>query len=1316
MADLVAFADPMEVLSQPDSASPKARTALNSVPRFSLETVTPPQRPFPKLPVSDDRPDLEPTSRSSPLNEPHHVPSQDADPLSHRGATYPQRSSIVQPYAPLSSPPAFPLEIKTSPESITLASPSPLPPSPIGPPKTTSPTHKPSSQYDRLVGSLPKPSPIDEALQRCEFSDQSRVVQVAPLASELTSNSIDELPATQPRPSLQSLRSTFSYARTCSISSLDLSPELTPEQLGLMTRVPPLAAVLNPPVRVAAPHLGSMMYPSSPHTVVSQALYPPGPDTFDQSLPVEQNILPEYSSSEFQSQSELDSATSNSDSGHDGSLDDEDDDDEDEAFEIIASHTSSFVESRCSEDRIIGLQKATRVCLSTQSPAGAFPMILTRGSPGPSGYSTPQFHSRRGSALSSLRPPLASSLPDIPPPLLAGATPIAQQLAEIDHQTTERFCDAASDRSATSSASSSFPALPVVQTPQDSDGSSHPRLGVAESAVILLSPVINSHSSQQSVILARSPVRVAHATVHLSLPTRSSFSPPRSPGQSGETLAVCTSPVKPSKDSIHTTPCNETETSPVAAAAASTLPPQISVSPSVSQHRLTPEKRAIAQPNVQLPTPRRSDDGMASKPDAVTVQITTSPPASVQAEQRTAVAFRSTPSLTARLQEAPTATAPVSAVQRSSLKTDAPNRPDPTRAGPSSSAHRKGLPSFLAPASALALESHRTSLGTRTPGQSPPRSLYVPDRLSTISMGAWSDMAQDQAYAAVLSYEWNQMQPRFSAAPSATPPRPSEPPLHGHDDAFTGFESFMAFSFSDDPPSRPTSTGHLSPFRLDGAHTGRRADVAARLRHLAPADVIASSNELVAPTVPPPPPARAPPPGKPAAGSWTTSLSSWWSSKTPATPTSAQPTPAVTATTGPVVRKRPKLSHAHFGRQLCDEVLYLQGERSATAGAGNWTRLWKTRRTRQLFMFSLDLPLNLDEVHSASLGRMIPRTGGNFNHPGRHRVGSATANRITSTILPERFTAQHRPAAPTAATTAAVPLPPLSTSQLSGGSSGAPTPTSGYSPNSSVLALTYTAPMVSLDIENIRRLCSEPQGVLAFLSASELAYLVDHLNLTRKAIKIQTQHFEGKSEQLRNQIATNRAMITDLQPRAAAADPSQLSLPRRRIVVGPSPLLPTSPMSTHDASIASSAARSPFSPTVSSSGWPGSPHQTADAGLYFYQGTAAKQMHHGHGHHHLPSPRSNVTTPGFSPGGPASSTTYPPTTSAGRMSGGIFRVEDEPLASPSPVLSTASRASTSSSISSHHHHHHHPRPRVSDLSTLRPTLTKRPVVYVSHQP
>ncbi|KAJ1948847.1 hypothetical protein IWQ62_006834, partial [Dispira parvispora] len=94
--------------------------------------------------------------------------------------------------------------------------------------------------------------------------------------------------------------------------------------------------------------------------------------------------------------------------------------------------------------------------------------------------------------------------------------------------------------------------------------------------------------------------------------------------------------------------------------------------------------------------------------------------------------------------------------------------------------------------------------------------------------------------------------------------------------------------------------------------------------------------------------------------------------------------------------------------------------------------------------------------------------------------------------------------------------------------------------------------VVSLDTENIRRLCEEPQDALSYLTKSELARMVEHLQLTMNAVQLQIHHYQGKTEQLRKQISTNHTMVKGLLeplPKARA-----VGEPRRRIVVAASPL------------------------------------------------------------------------------------------------------------------------------------------------------------------
>ncbi|RKP40079.1 hypothetical protein BJ085DRAFT_34222 [Dimargaris cristalligena] len=292
--------------------------------------------------------------------------------------------------------------------------------------------------------------------------------------------------------------------------------------------------------------------------------------------------------------------------------------------------------------------------------------------------------------------------------------------------------------------------------------------------------------------------------------------------------------------------------------------------------------------------------------------------------------------------------------------------------------------------------------------------------------------------------------------------------------------------------------------------------------------------------------------------------------------------------------------------------------------------------------------------------------------------------------------------APTVADRALRPVHPLTKDY-----SSTPSPASTVEPSPLRTKAAIPPPVVALDIANIRRLCNEPQDALSYLSDRELVHLVDHLYLTRKAIELQTEHYRGKSEQLRSQIATNQVMVKDLTTRAASFSAAAAKKePRRRIVVAASTYSngPFSPLDSPG----------PFSPNTVYTNWSSpSPHRShfSPAGSFDQSQIGSPGLPQQHqppttfnraAHPTLPSLREHSSSHGPSSAG----WSVGKSSFHSSQSGDMLRQEFEVLASPSPVLSTVSRASSVSSMST-------PRPAVADLNFQMPTLSKRPVVYIA---
>ncbi|KAJ1968737.1 hypothetical protein IWQ62_001062, partial [Dispira parvispora] len=192
-----------------------------------------------------------------------------------------------------------------------------------------------------------------------------------------------------------------------------------------------------------------------------------------------------------------------------------------------------------------------------------------------------------------------------------------------------------------------------------------------------------------------------------------------------------------------------------------------------------------------------------------------------------------------------------------------------------------------------------------------------PDRRSAILADAWSDMAQEESYAAVLSSQWDKFHPRLSAvvghSPSAGPSPVLPPSTEVPDDSYSGFESFMTFSFTSEDHGTPGGRNTISPLgqrypiplkitqapqeRKTSMHTLLRGvvsenSVLAKLENITNPNLAsntpagARSSKVLPPVkVGQPGPSPLGTPKTPTPSTWS-SLSSWWS-KGPTTPKSA---------------------------------------------------------------------------------------------------------------------------------------------------------------------------------------------------------------------------------------------------------------------------------------------------------------------------------------------------------------------------------------------------------------------------------------------
>ncbi|KAJ1981476.1 hypothetical protein H4R35_000689 [Dimargaris xerosporica] len=521
------------------------------------------------------------------------------------------------------------------------------------------------------------------------------------------------------------------------------------------------------------------------------------------------------------------------------------------------------------------------------------------------------------------------------------------------------------------------------------------------------------------------------------------------------------------------------------------------------------------------------------------------------------------------------------------------------------------------------------ALGART--ASPRRSVLTPDRLSTISMGAWADMAQDQSFNAVLAYQWEQFNPRFSSvatsagteSPPASPARfqhQQQPPLHAQrptshlaGDEFTEFESFMNFSFTADDLSSgartPTAPLPRPPLQIHDVSDALKSSVTDSLQQLLgqtlpPLYTAAPSNDAPLPEkvaaqglgTPVPGPAKE---AKPV-GAWST-LSNWWGRtpppKTTDLATAKPPAQADAAIAQPNIQSVAKRSRRPPGTQLmghslCGRIMQAQADCPLYA-TGNWCKLWRSLRTRQIFLTSMEIPVNLDELNfysvyspairqlalsspqsSISGSMVLPdhlyRQTRSFNDsPNVSRFGASRSFR------PVPF--QRNRSVPTAlARTGARGTPSVCSSFVGGTSSEWSHHQSHASlAHPSTVGLRHTSTMrpemgrsmtpsmsfnsssvTALDVASIRKLCSEPQDALSYLSEQDLVYLVEHLQLTARAVQMQTEHYRSKADQLRAQIVTSQAMAEQLTVSKAAVatmhEAKTVPGPRRRIVVAPS--------------------------------------------------------------------------------------------------------------------------------------------------------------------
>ncbi|KAJ1658954.1 hypothetical protein IWQ61_001892 [Dispira simplex] len=669
-----------------------------------------------------------------------------------------------------------------------------------------------------------------------------------------------------------------------------------------------------------------------------------------------------------------------------------------------------------------------------------------------------------------------------------------------------------------------------------------------------------------------------------------------------------------------------------------------------------------------------------------------------------------------------------------------------------------------------------------------------PDRRSAILADAWSDMAQEESYAAVLSSQWDKFHPRLSAvvghSPSAGPSPVLPPSTEGPDDVYSAFESFMTFSFTSEDHGTPGGRRTVSPLgqrdpgplSITPSPQERKTSIHALLRGVVSENSILARLEKItnpnlassSPTgvrsskvLPPVKVGQAGPsplgtPKTPTSSAWS-SLSSWWS-KGPTPPKSAtltttnnlpsRPSPlansASSSTSGqdPTVSSAPRLQRPMgfrplYGRRLCDEIMFVKEEQPLPI-TGSWARVWKTLHTYRIFMFSMDVPMDLDECYvltSQPSFRFVPMPKSDHSQqnsdnstllpeylsrppPPMHRTGStpyhdmqakptsraihplrrqystpAFLERMSGTPLNQSSTTEtmENKSYPIAPSSARVSQVPSGLKLMSSFSYAVPdndqdgtTPKSRAGP---VASFSTTIPsVVSLDIENIRRLCEEPQDALSYLTKPELARMVEHLQLTMNAVQLQIHHYHGKTKQLRKQITTNHTMLKGLSEPSPKA--RLLGEPRRRIVVADSPLefpqemLPspisgslTSPHGFHGSS------PSPLRTNFNHTGLPGysyglrlSSHSTRSNGVSNPSGS---------------SDRSFMGQPSSRYGKASFQSTH---------SNEVLTGEDEPLASPG-FLSMTSRKSSSSSKSL-------TRPTLSDPATWKPPL-QRPIVYLN---
>ncbi|KAJ1972416.1 hypothetical protein H4R34_005416 [Dimargaris verticillata] len=276
-----------------------------------------------------------------------------------------------------------------------------------------------------------------------------------------------------------------------------------------------------------------------------------------------------------------------------------------------------------------------------------------------------------------------------------------------------------------------------------------------------------------------------------------------------------------------------------------------------------------------------------------------------------------------------------------------------------------------------------------------------------------------------------------------------------------------------------------------------------------------------------------------------------------------------------------------MGHSLCGRIMQAQADCPLYA-TGNWCKLWRSLRTRQIFLSSMEIPVNLDELDFYSVYSPAIR---------RLALSSPHSSMSGSMVLPDNLYRQSRSfnSLPNAsrfdASRSFRPVPfqrnqSVPTGLSMNGALGASSPLSSFvgtpadmprhqsqtnlghhsmvrSRNTSTLrremgngAVQQSSfsplSVAALDVASIRKLCSEPQDALSYLSEQDLVYLVEHLQLTSRAVRMQTEHFRSKADQLRAQIVTNQAMAEQLAAVPVTDDAKAVPGPRRRIVVTPS--------------------------------------------------------------------------------------------------------------------------------------------------------------------